>query len=266
MDFPLLNEVQETSELCEIHGVAKVKLKDFEPFCLECQKEKRDQKEQERVKDMFERNYRRKTIETLKLDSIVGDIKLWDADFKNYIPDNNESETALAAARKFAYEYLDREKKFNTIFSGVPGVGKSHLAMSMLKAINEHFDPYGSCLFVSVNDLMRLIKDSINNRESKYTEVNMVHLLSKVDVLVLDDLGSESSFKRDSREASEYIQQVLFGVLNARQRTIITTNLSSSELEEIYNPKIVSRIYKGVENHIIKFTEATKDKRSKIVF
>lgn len=266
MEFPLLNEVRETSELCEIHGKAKVKLKDFEPFCMECQKEKRDYMEQERVNEMFERNHRRKTIETLKLDSIVGDTKLWDADFKNYIPDNKESEMALAAARKFAYEYLDREKKFNTIFSGVPGVGKSHLAMSMLKGINEHFDPYGSCIFISVNDLMRLIKDSFNNPQSKYTEMNMVHLLSKVDVLVLDDLGSESSFKRDNREASEYIQQVLFGVLNARQRTIITTNLNSEELESIYNPKIVSRIYKGVENHIIKFTEATEDKRSKIVF
>lgn len=266
MDFPILNDVQETSELCEIHNIAKVKIKDFEPFCKECTKEKRDRTEEERVKDMFERNHRRRTIETLKLDSIVGDKKLWDADFNNYKPDNTESKIALAKARKFAGEYLDREKKFNTIFSGVPGVGKSHLAMSMLKAINEHFDPYGSCLFASVNDLMRLIKDSFNNRESKYTEVNMVHLLSKVDVLVLDDLGSESSFKRDSREASEFIQQVLFGVLNARQRTIITTNLSSGDLEEIYNPKIVSRIYKGVENHIIKFTEATEDKRSKIIF
>lgn len=266
MEFPLLNDLQETDEQCDIHGVCKVRIKDFAPFCQMCKKEQLEQEEQARVDEMFERNYRRKTIETLKLDSLVGDPKLCTANFKNYIPDNDESKNALVSARKFAYEYLDREKKFNTIFSGVPGVGKSHLAMSMLQAINENFKPLGSCLFISVNDLMRLIKDSFNNPESKYTEANMVRLLGDVDVLVLDDLGSESSFKRENREASEYIQQVLFGVLNARQRTIITTNLSSSELEEIYNPKIVSRIYKGVENHIIKFTTATKDKRSKIVF
>ena len=93
----------------------------------------------------------------------------------------------------------------------------------------------------------------------------MVDLLGKVSLLVLDDLGSEASFKRESREASEYVQQVLFGVLNKRSRTIITTNLSSKELSEIYNPKLLSRMYKGVvkNNAIIKF-EKTEDKRMAI--
>lgn len=266
MEFSLLNELKETSEYCEKHNISKVQIKEFAPFCQLCKKEALDQQEQKRVNEMFEWNHRRKTIDTLKLDSLVGDPNLWNATFKNYQTNNKETEIALASARKFAGQYLDREKKFNTIFSGVPGVGKSHLAMSMLKGINENFKPYGSCLFISVNDLMRLIKDSFNNPESKYTETNMVHLLTKVDVLVLDDLGSESSFKRDNREASEFIQQVLFGVLNARERTIITTNLNSDELREIYNPKIISRIFKGVEGHVITFTKATKDRREKIVF
>jgi DNA replication protein DnaC len=266
MEFPMLNELRTTNLICEKHGARMVQIKDFTPFCQECKREQLSSDEQERVNEMFKRDFRRKTVQTLRMDSIMSDEKLWNANFKNYIPDSEESAHALAAARQFAFEYLDKEKKFNTIFTGVPGVGKSHLAMAMLQAINENFKPYGSCLFVSVNDLMRLIKDSISNSESKYTEVNMVNLLSKVDVLVLDDLGSESSFKRENREASEYTQQVLFGILNARQRTIITTNLNSSELENIYNPKIISRIYKGVEGHIIKFTKSTKDKRSKIKF
>ena len=93
----------------------------------------------------------------------------------------------------------------------------------------------------------------------------MVDLLGKVNLLVLDDLGSEASFKRDAREASEYVQQVLFGVLNKRNRTIITTNLSSKELSEMYNPKLLSRMYKGVvaNDGVIKF-EKTKDKRMAI--
>ena len=80
--------------------------------------------------------------------------------------------------------------------------------------------------------MMRKIKDSFEHRDSYYTESRMVDLLGKVSLLVLDDLGSEASFKRESREASEYVQQVLFGVLNKRSRTIITTNLSSKELSE----------------------------------
>lgn len=135
--------------------------------------------------------------------------------------------------------------------------------MAMLQAVNQHSKEMVSCLFISMNDMFRLIKASFGNRESKYTELNMTDLLSKVDLLVLDDLGSESSFKRENREAGEYIQNVIFGVLNARQHTIITTNLNNEQLEEIYNPKITSRIYKGVDGHIIKFTKKTQDKRSK---
>lgn len=49
MDFPLLNDLQETTELCDRHGVKKVQIKEFAPFCQLCQKEKLDQQEQDRV-------------------------------------------------------------------------------------------------------------------------------------------------------------------------------------------------------------------------
>lgn len=135
----------------------------------------------------------------------------------------------------------------------------------MLKGVNENIKPNASCLFISINEMMRKIKDSFEHRDSYYTESRMVDLLGKVSLLVLDDLGSEASFRRESREASEYVQQALFGVLNKRSRTIITTNLSSKELSEIYNPKLLSRMYKGVVKNdaIIKF-EKTEDKRMAI--
>lgn len=266
MEFELLQETKKSKQLCSKHNIPLVEFRDHAPFCSECQREQLQEQEQKRVLEAKEKDHRRKTCDALQKDSIVGDATLWGASFDNYIPDNTETNEALLLARRFAYEYLDRKKQFNTIFTGAPGSGKSHLAMSMLKAVNDNFEPWGSCLFISINDLLRLIKDSFNQPKSKYTEANMVELLSKTELLVLDDLGSEASFKRENREASEYVQQFLFGVLNARNRTIITTNLNSSELEEIYNPKIISRIYRGVEGHIIKFTEKTKDKRSKITF
>ena len=292
MDFKLLNELKETNERCSKHGIHFVQLRDLKPFCTECRKEKLIEEEQKEVAIAAEKHQRRRTIEVLKTDSIVGDPILWTASFDNYIPDGKESTDALKLARVSAGGYmrsLEEEKKclriiankeldafereeaqkkllaldhFNTIFTGEPGVGKSHLAMAMLQAVNEHSEELVSCLFVSMNDLFRLIKSSFGKPNSKYTELNMTDLLSKVDLLVMDDLGSESSFTRENDEAGNYIQNIIFGVLNARQRTIITTNLSNKELEKIYNPKISSRIYKGVAGHIIKFTEKTSDKRS----
>ena len=266
MDFPLLKQLITTDLMCDEHNTHLVMLKGKEPFCLQCTKNQIDQEERTRVNKQFEKHHRRKTIEVLRKDSIIGDETLWNATFKNYLTENTETEVALKIARDSAGEYLKTDTPFNTILNGVPGVGKSHLAMAMLKGVNDYSEPFRSCLFISVADLFRLIRDSISNKQSRYTEDNMVRLLSDVDLLVLDDLGSESSLQRKTNESSEYTQRILFSILNSRNRTIITTNLNSDELREIYNPKIISRIFKGVEGHIIKFTQATDDKRAKINF
>lgn len=266
MEFEALNDVKDTNMVCPIHQTKMVSFGGRNPFCPDCQRKKIEEEEKLRVQTAAERHRRRQTVETLEKDSIVGDPTLKNVSFDTYVPDNLETEKALQLAQVFATEYLSPDRKFNVILTGLPGSGKSHLAMSMLKYINVNATPSMSCLFISVNDLLRRVKDSISNTKSFYTEENMIRLLTAADVLVLDDLGSESSFKRESSESSEYNQRLLFAILNARSRTIITTNLSSRELEEIYNPKIVSRIYRGVEGHIIKFTKATKDKRSKINF
>ncbi|KRN94564.1 ATP-binding protein [Pediococcus stilesii] len=268
LSFNLLNQAKAIDEYCKIHPSQKlIKVgNQHEPFCIQCVKEQREQHMNDLVLKGVLSNYHRGFRDVLIKDSIIDDEDLWKADFSNYeVEKGTEAENNLNKARHLAGRYLNRSYTANTVITGNPGVGKSHLAISMLKAVNEHIKPNASCLFVSVNELIRLIKDSFSHPDSQYTESRMVELLGKVNLLVLDDLGSEASFKRESREASEYVQQVLFGVLNKRNRTIITTNLNSDELSKIYNPKLLSRMYKGVMKNdgIIKFKQ-TKDKRMAI--
>ncbi|KRK96555.1 DNA replication protein [Levilactobacillus acidifarinae DSM 19394] len=239
-----------------------IKLPDKPAFCPKCQQEKIAAHERKTVMDAETYWKKRKTTDVLSRDSIFDDPNLKTATFDNFEATSQEAETNKNRARTIAGQYLKADTQFNTLFTGLPGRGKSHLALAMLKAVNEYAERPMSCLFVSVNELMRLVKDSFNYPDSKYTEANMVELLGNVDLLVIDDLGSESSFKRDSREASEFTQNVLFGVLNKRNRTIITTNLNSKELTAIYNPKLISRMYRGIKDHIIKFTDKTPDQRS----
>lgn len=262
----VLEHVHDSNEFCEIHQQKKVSIGNSKPFCSTCQREEMERKEKAIVTAASDRHHRRRTLETLSKDSLVGDETLWNADFSNYIPDNYETNDALSKSKILAADYLNPKKKFNTLFTGLPGAGKSHLAMSIVKEVNEKANPYMSCLFISTVELLRLIKDSISNKESKFTEENMVRLLTRADLLVLDDLGSESSLKSNTTESSEFNQRVLYAILNSRNRTIITTNLNSQKMNEIYNPKLVSRIHRAVEGKIIKFTEQTKDKRSKIFY
>lgn len=264
----LPGKVQETDELCPIHHIPLVEMSwsGAKPFCIKCRHLRIEQEEREKVERLQRKLYWRRTKQVLNKDSIFSDPDLKPATFANFKPSSPESEKNLKLARHWAGEYLNPDNAFNVILTGLPGRGKSHLALSMLKAVNENGQRPMSCLFVSVNDLFRLIRDSFNFPDSKYTEENMVNLLGNVDLLVLDDLGSEASFKRATSEASEFVQRTLFGILDQRQRTIITTNLTSKQLAAIYNPKIISRLEKNIRGHIISFTEATPDSRERIEF
>ncbi|UQS85818.1 ATP-binding protein (plasmid) [Apilactobacillus apisilvae] len=259
-----LREHQKTSDqVCSKHGCHLVEFDKPKPHlvCTKCQKEALHQREHEMIDNSVVSIQKRRTTDVLAKDSIITDDSLKNASFDNFETDSEETKQALHLSKQLAYKYMTTNEQFNTLLTGQPGRGKSHLALSMLKAVNNHSKKPASCLFVSIDELFRKIKESFNYSESKFDEATMVRLLSKVDLLVMDDLGSEASMKRDSNEASDFVQRVLFGIFNARTRTIITTNLNSKELSQMYNPKLISRMEKNVKGHIIKFTEATSDKR-----
>ncbi|KRN13437.1 dna replication protein [Fructilactobacillus fructivorans] len=206
---------------------------------------------------------RRSTYNMLKRSSIMDDPDLKRVSFNDYQERNSETKKNKQLAENLAIYYTDRNNKGNAIISGKAGVGKSHLAYSILRYVNNHAEPMQSCLFVDFNELLRRIKGSFHDKTSPYREESMVSLLSGVDLLVLDDLGSEATFQTRDSEASNWAQNVLYAILNHRNRTIVTTNLSGEQMLNIYNDKVVSRVMKGSQDKIIKFKD-TKDYRARL--
>lgn len=241
-------------------------MKGQEPFCPECAKERVERQKQEVVDKAAQKVFHRHHQQTLRLDSIFDDREMIDSTFDTYYVDRDtEAYENWMQARRLATKYLNPDYKANTIFSGNPGTGKTHLAMAILNAINGTAEPEMMCLFISVNEVVRRVKNGFNKKDSYYTEERMTRLMGDADVLVLDDLGSESVMTRNSnKEASDWVQGFLFGVLNKRAgRTIITTNYDASKLTDTYNSKLVSRIYRGAKKNggFITFTDETTDKR-----
>lgn len=253
------------NDICPIHGTHMLIMPGHDPFCPQCASDERDKRELGVIHQHMAKRAERATIGVLTHDSIFDDPDALNCTFNNYIAEpDTEAAANLYKARHLAGRYLNPEYRANTILTGNPGTGKTHLAMGMLHAVNDHIQPPVACLFISVNEMTRRVKDSFNNRQSWYTEEHVTRMVSKADLLVLDDLGSESSMRSMSNESSDWTQQFLFGLLNKRKgRTIITTNLNSHGLTKIYNPKLISRMYWGVEKNggVIKFTDATADKR-----
>ena len=191
-----------------------------------------------------------KEVETIGLFERESDLnpELMEANFNNFLTENTSEKKMKSFGEQIA-TYYEKGGNGNTIFYGGSGVGKSHIAISILKQLNKYHKDFRldkSVLFISVEALMARIKDSFKNKESRYTEENMLKLLTSADFLVLDDLGTESKMSKKVDDANNWIQQFLFKVLDLRDTTIITTNLSENDMRKLYNDKLVSRIFKGV--------------------
>jgi DNA replication protein DnaC len=169
-------------------------------------------------------------------------------------------DTAMALSKEIA-----GGKVMNAILTGPAGTGKSHLAHSILFNINEMSAEYKnqlSCLFVDFTSVMELITASYGNTATdKKTAEYYIELMKTADVLVLDDLGTESSRADTNKQASDHTYKTLFKVLNAREgtkSTIISTNLTYDQLKAAYDARITSRI--SMNLRILYFSEIA-DKR-----
>ena len=226
-------------------------------ICPRCELDKAnvefEKKIQEEVKlEQAEMNYN-----TLLKKSIIEDETLLKARIHNYMTREKEEITNKHTIENAVRDYLKGEP-FNLVLQGNAGVGKSHLAYAVLHELNE--TKKYSCLFISIEAMLRKIKASFNDKQSRYTEEYFNRLLSEVDYLVLDDLGAETGAISTDKTATDFVQRVLYGIATSRQSksTILTTNLSSETLFNMYDKKLVSRLLKNPRIVVFK---TTKDKR-----
>ena len=101
---------------------------------------------------------------------------------------------------------------------------KSHLAYAVAKAIKQQ--GY-SVAFMHIPMLMERIKATYNRNATETTD-ELVQLLSKIDLLVLDDIGVENT---------EHTLNKLFSIVDNRvgKNNIFTTNFSDKELNQNMN-------------------------------
>src|SRR5215217_2885599 len=104
--------------------------------------------------------------------------------FHSYRILNPSQERAFKYASKLAMEYPAVER--GLLFMGTVGVGKTHLAVSILKALNERGF---SCLFYEFGALLKQIQDSYNPA-TKTSELKVLSPVFDSEILVLDEIGA----------------------------------------------------------------------------
>jgi DNA replication protein DnaC len=124
---------------------------------------------------------------------------------------------ALLTARKFVEAYpIDTAGK-GLLFTGTIGVGKTHLAVGVLRRLVREKGVKG--LFCDYRELLKKIQNSYNP-QVQTTELELLKPVFAAEVLVLDDLGAQ--------KPNEWVWDTVALILNTRyndkQSTIITTN------------------------------------------
>lgn len=129
--------------------------------------------------------------------------------------------------------YVDTFSKqsCSLFFLGNTGLGKTFISSMIAKALIEKGF---NVVFDSINNF--LIK--AENDHFGRSNGNTVETILDADLVILDDLGSEFS--------TPFNNSTLYNILNSRINmevpTIVSTNLSLSELNEKYDDRIISRL------------------------
>jgi DNA replication protein DnaC len=124
------------------------------------------------------------------------------------------------------------------ILIGSPGIGKSHIAASIAKAM---IKKKKTSIFISMPRLLTELKNTYN-RQSELTESNILTALQKVDLLVIDDLGAERAHSDDKGTA--WAKGKIFEIIDARigLSTVYTTNYTAEQLIGMYGERDFSRM------------------------
>lgn len=165
-------------------------------------------------------------------------------DYKYYSPEKaatREGRSELDMARDAVAKAMNFVRSFKTTPSnmyicGGTGVGKTFLANCIAREIIE---AGYTVVYLSAVRLFDILADSTFSRADS-SDISS-RLIYDCDLLVIDDLGTEMT--------NSFVQTQLFNIINERflkeRHTVISSNLSVSQLQTVYSERVFSRIAMG---------------------
>ena len=232
--------IESRPDTCDVHGDFESRAIKFRDKilnwggCPECIKRLEAERLEKEAKADAEDRQRR--LES-RLDKAGVPLRFRGKDFASYIADTDGKERARSTAMEFA-QHFDRHAKAGTfaVFSGLPGTGKSHLAIAILQEIMKS----GTGLYTSAIDAVRMVRNTWR-KDSEKTETQVLQMLASIDLLVMDEIGVQ--YGTDAEQVT------LFDIIDKRYRdmrpTILLTNLNAKGMKEFLGDRSYDRLREG---------------------
>lgn len=129
--------------------------------------------------------------------------------------------TARLVAQRFVEGYPIETDGKGLLLTGDIGVGKTHLAVGILKELIVKRGVVG--LFYDYRELLKEVQNTYN-RDVAATELGILKPVFEAEVLLLDELGAA----KPTDWVWDTVAQILNSRYNERRTTIITTNYANS--------------------------------------
>jgi DNA replication protein DnaC len=158
-----------------------------------------------------------------------------------YDPDD-KGQKSIIEAKTFAGRFVEDYpvEKTGLLFVGSVGVGKTHLAVGIIKDLIR--EKGIRCVFCDYRELLKSIQNSYNP-QVQATEMEILRPVFDAEVLVLDELGAV----RSTEWVFDTVNYVLNSRYNDNKTTIITTNFpdgpedTGAEIDNLRSPSAAER-------------------------
>jgi DNA replication protein DnaC len=158
-------------------------------------------------------------LDAVRVDRLIAEARIpkryEHCDLDSYLPNHESQKNAKIYVQRFLEKYPQID--VGLLFLGTCGVGKTHLAVALLKQVIIEKGDGG--LFYDFRDLLRDIQGSWNS-VSQSSEIDVLRPVLEARVLVLDELGAN--------KPTEWVRDTIAHIINCRYNdkklTVFTSN------------------------------------------
>ena len=196
---------------------------------LKEEKQKKRKQFEQMIRQFYIQNYIGKQIQDYKFDNFI-------------TTETNKKEVEIA--KDFTEKCINKNQKNGLIITGKSGVGKTHLATAILNKLTE------KDVLVLMGRLILLldvIKNTFKDFSSK--EKDIIELYSKVDMLIIDDLGTE----RISSWALEKLYTIIENRNENKLPIIVTTRFNKESLLDRFSQSEDKELSEAVIQKLYQF-------------